>query len=203
MEPGKEKLILKFIFLGAPRSGKSCTLLRYAEDTFFDQYITTIGVDFKIKYIPNLHPEKTLCLQVWDEFRSCERFRPTPPAYYRNANAIFVFFDITDRESFEHIKSVVEKIPHTQAAYQEIYIIGNKVDLESKRAVSKEEANQFAIDHGAFKYIEMSAKDSINVIETFDEIAKSFFFRRINDPIPTPLPSSHPNGSSKSRCMIQ
>jgi len=205
-EEGKERVIIKFFFLGASRSGKSCTMTRLVENTFSENYIVTIGIDFRIKYFPGLHPTKKLCLQIWDN-RSDERFRCFPVNYHKNSDAIFVFFDITNRESFEQLGYQLEKIKHTQEHYQEIYIIGNKIDLESRREIGKEEANQFAKENGCVKYIELSARDGTNINETFDEIAKSFFLRKSIGEIPLLAPPQPPppvyNEPPKYTCIIQ
>ncbi|KAF2075695.1 hypothetical protein CYY_003009 [Polysphondylium violaceum] len=180
---------------------KSKTLLRYV-DNIFENHITTNGVDFRTKYIDYLDPKYGLTLQIWDRYRGCERFRSTPQTYYRNASAIFVLFDVTDRESFNYAKEELKGIPHTSECIHEVYIVGNKIDLESKRVISREEAIQFAQDNAA-QYYEISAKENIDVHQMFDEVGKALFYKKINDPDfsnAKPTPSAPP---PKSYCIIQ
>ncbi|KAF2075696.1 hypothetical protein CYY_003010 [Polysphondylium violaceum] len=196
----KERVIIKFMILGANHSGKSNTLIRYAEDTFQDQYIATISIDYKIKYFLDLDPKYRLCLQIWDKYVCAERFRSTPQAYYKSASAIFVLFDVTDRESFNYLKEELKGIPHTNEFVHEVYIVGNKIDLESKRVISREEAIQFAQDNAA-QYYEISAKENINVHQMFDEVGKALFYKKINDPnFTVTKPNTRP---PKPSCIIQ
>ncbi|KAF2077341.1 hypothetical protein CYY_001344 [Polysphondylium violaceum] len=198
----KERVIIKFLILGGSQSGKSKTLLRYADNIFENQHIITIGVEFRIKYIDDLDPNYRLCLQMWDKYRGCERFRSTPHTFYRNASAIFVLFDVTDRESFNYVKEELKGIPHTSECIHEVYIVGNKIDLESKRVISREEAIQFAQDNAA-KYYEISAKENINVHQMFDEVGKALFYKKINDPNFTNAKPTSSAPPPKSYCIIQ
>ncbi|KAF2075698.1 hypothetical protein CYY_003012 [Polysphondylium violaceum] len=182
----KARVFLKFIFLGDKRTGKSNTLIRYADNIFIDQYYTTIGIDFKVKYFEDLDPRYILCLQVWDTYSGCGTHRSIPQAYYKNASAYFVFFDITNRESFNLVKDEIANIPHANEFGQELYIIGNKIDLEGERVISREEGHQLAQDNSA-QYYEISAKENINVHQTFDHIAKDLFNKKIKDMGSSPI----------------
>ncbi|KAF2075694.1 hypothetical protein CYY_003007 [Polysphondylium violaceum] len=197
-----ERVMIKFLFRGGSGSGKTKTLIRYAENTFEEQDINNDGIDFKYKYIDDLDPNYRLCLQIWDKSTNSKRF--TPQAYYRNASAVFVFFDVTDRQSFNSAKEELKGIPHTNEFIHEVYIVGNKIDLESKRVISREEAIEFAQDNAA-QYYEISAKENINVHQMFDEVGKALFYKKIDDPNfaiikPKPTPSAPP---PKSSCIIQ
>ncbi|KAF2071031.1 hypothetical protein CYY_007652 [Polysphondylium violaceum] len=180
-------------------------MTRYVENTFSENYLETISVDFRIKCFEGLHSTKRLCLQIWNN-RSDERYRYFPVDYHKNSDVLFIFFDITNRESFDQLNSSLQQIHHTQEHYQEIYIVGNKIDLESKRMVGREEAKEFAQENGSI-YIEISAKDGTNIKETFDEIAKSFFLRKINDEIPlTPIKGPPPlvvSENPRNTCITQ
>ena len=52
--------------------GKSCLLLRFSDDSFTPSFITTIGIDFKIRTIEL--DGKRIKLQIWDTAGQ-ERFR--------------------------------------------------------------------------------------------------------------------------------
>ena len=87
--------------------GKSCLLLRFADDTYTGTYISTIGVDFKIRTVEL--EGKTIKLQIWDTAGQ-ERFRTITSSYYRGAHGIIVVYDVTDKESFEAVKGWLNEI---------------------------------------------------------------------------------------------
>lgn len=106
--------LFKLVLIGDSGVGKSCLLLRFADDQFTESYITTIGVDFRFKTIQVPSPQianntdgvdpgppknKTIKLQIWDTAGQ-ERFRTITSAYYRGADGIAIVYDATDRESF-------------------------------------------------------------------------------------------------------
>merc|ERR1711879_695957 len=92
--------LFKLVLIGNSGAGKSCLLLRFADDSFTDTYISTIGVDFRFRTvtIDNI----TVKLQIWDTAGQ-ERFRTITSAYYRGAHGIIVVYDITNEESFGNI----------------------------------------------------------------------------------------------------
>jgi Ras-related protein Rab-1A len=92
--------LFKVLIIGNSGVGKSCLLLRFAEDMFSDNYISTIGVDFKIRKLDL--ESKSVRLQIWDTAGQ-ERFRTSTKAYYRGCNGIVVVYDITHRESFDQV----------------------------------------------------------------------------------------------------
>merc|ERR1712006_60493 len=94
--------LFKLLLIGDSGVGKSCLLLRFADDTYTESYISTIGVDFKIRTI-NLDG-KCVKLQIWDTAGQ-ERFRTITSSYYRGAHGIIVVYDVTDRETFNNVKN--------------------------------------------------------------------------------------------------
>ena len=103
-------LQIKLLMIGDSGVGKTCLLLRYANDSFSPTFITTIGIDFKIKQI---HLDgKDIKLQIWDTAGQ-ERFRTITTSYFRGAQGILLVYDVTDRGSFENIRNWVSQIQHT------------------------------------------------------------------------------------------
>jgi len=94
--------LLKLLIIGNSGVGKSCLLFRFADDLYTENYITTIGVDFKIKTLEI--EDKSTKLQIWDTAGQ-ERFRNITASYYRGAAGIMIVYDITDLESFNAIPS--------------------------------------------------------------------------------------------------
>ena len=149
--------------------GKSCIILRYIEDTFSINLMNSIGVDFKLKNIEI--DNKKIKLQIWDTAGQ-ERFRTITTSYYKGAHAIVIVFDITDRDSFDHVKIWMQDIDKFAKQGVMRILVGNKCDLEHQRAVTKEEGNEMALKYG-IKYIETSAKDTVNIEELFVDTTKS------------------------------
>jgi Ras-related protein Rab-1A len=159
------------LLAGDVGSGRSCFLLRFTDGTFTESYISTIGIDFKIKSIKSTESNKTVKLQIWDA-AGRERFRQITSSYYRGAAGVFFMFDVTDRTSFQSVKryfddSAVYCIEHVQRI-----LVATKLDLNEKRAVSYEEAKEFAA-HLGIPYIETSAKDNMNIDEAVNVLAKN------------------------------
>jgi Ras-related protein Rab-8A len=89
--------LIKLLLIGDSGVGKSCLLLRFSDDTFTTSFITTIGIDFKIRTIEL--DNKRIKLQIWDTAGQ-ERFRTITTAYYRGAMGILLVYDVTDESSF-------------------------------------------------------------------------------------------------------
>merc|ERR1712199_136064 len=133
--------LFKLLLIGDSGVGKSCLLLRFADDTYAESYISTIGVDFKIRTIQL--DGKTIKLQIWDTAGQ-ERFRTITSSYYRGAHGIIVVYDITDADSFGNVKQWLEEIQRYACEGVNKLMVGNKCDLASKRKVEKKAAEEFA-----------------------------------------------------------
>jgi len=156
--------LFKLLLIGDSGVGKSCLLLRFADDTYTDSYISTIGVDFKIRKLDV--DGKAVKLQIWDTAGQ-EKFRTITSSYYRGAHGIIVVYDVTSRESFSHVKgwlSDIDRYAQGNIKVQKM-LVGNKSDLPN-REVTFKEAKAFA-DQLGIKFCETSAKMSDNVMEAF------------------------------------
>jgi len=152
--------LFKIVLIGDESTGKSALLLRLADDVFVDRYISTIGVDFKMKIID--YDGKAIKLQLWDTAGQ-ERFRQCTSATYRGAHGILCCYDVTSRESFDHVSNWMDQIAvHSGKPVVKI-LIGNKCDRQD-RMVAWEEGSTLAEAFDA-EFFETSAKESINVAE--------------------------------------
>jgi Ras-related protein Rab-1A len=160
--------LFKLIIIGDSGIGKSCLLNRFSEDVYTDSYISTIGVDFKIRTI---EVNGRVCkLQIWDTAGQ-ERFRTITSSYYRGAHGIILVFDITNPESFMNCEMWLTEVQRYASEQVKIILVGTKSDLTEKRKVAFADAQEFAIRHG-MEYIETSAKTAINVESAFLNLAK-------------------------------
>lgn len=147
--------------------GKSCLLLRFVEDKFNPSFITTIGIDFKIRTIES--KGKKIKLQVWDTAGQ-ERFRTITTAYYRGAMGIVLIYDVTDARTFENVENWFQTVTQHANEDAQIFLVGNKSDDEENRQVSREQGEQLASKLGV-PFLEASAKTNENVESIFYELA--------------------------------
>jgi len=155
--------LFKLLLIGDSGVGKSCLLLRFADDTYTESYISTIGVDFKIRTVEL--DGKTIKLQIWDTAGQ-ERFRAITSSYCRGAHGSIVVYDVTDVESFNNVKQWLHEIDRYASESVNKLLVGNKSDLASKRAVSFEAGKEFA-DSLGIEFVETSAKNATNVEKAF------------------------------------
>jgi len=170
--------LFKLLLIGDSGVGKSCLLLRFADDTYTESYISTIGVDFKIRTIEL--DGKTIKLQIWDTAGQ-ERFRTITSSYYRGAHGIIVVYDVTDQESFANVKQWLHEIDRYACENVNKLLVGNKSDLSSKRVVAFDTAKEFA-DNLGIEFLETSAKNADNVEQAFMTMAAQIKNRMASAP---------------------
>lgn len=169
METGKRSTChFKLVLLGEAGVGKSCLVVRFVRDDFFDYQEPTIGAAFLTQTVTL--DSTTVKFEIWDTAGQ-ERYRSLAPMYYRGAAAAVVVFDVTDESSFEGAKSWVRELQRRGDPNVVVALAGNKVDLTTKRKVDKEQAQEYAKDQNIV-YMDTSAKTGMNVKEIFVEIAK-------------------------------
>jgi len=158
----------KVLVVGNSMVGKSVLMYRFVDDTYDTSLTTTIGIDFKIKTIDL--DGKRIKLQIWDTAGQ-ERYKNLTQNYYRGAHGVMLVYDVTDKQSFEDVKTWIRSIDQNCDTSVQKILLGNKCDLEDQRVVSKESGQQLAINYG-LKFLETSSKESINVEEAFTTIAR-------------------------------
>ena len=155
--------LFKYIIVGDSGVGKSCLLLQFTDNRFEAQHDSTIGVEFGSRMV-NIE-DKVIKLQVWDTTGQ-EAFRSITRSYYRGAAGALLVYDITRRETFDHLTTWLEDARQNCSSSIVMMLIGNKSDLESRRAVTREEGEAFAREHGLI-FKETSARTAANVEEAF------------------------------------
>ncbi|XP_009108332.2 ras-related protein RABD2c [Brassica rapa] len=178
--------LFKLLLIGDSGVGKSCLLLRFADDSYLDSYISTIGVDFKIRTVEQ--DGKTIKLQIWDTAGQ-ERFRTITSSYYRGAHGIIVTYDVTDQESFNNVKQWLNEIDRYASENVNKLLVGNKCDLTSQKVVSTETAKAFADELG-IPFLETSAKNATNVEEAFMAMTAAIKTRMASQPAGGSKPST-------------
>ena len=158
------KLSLKILLIGDSQVGKTSILLNYTEHIFPEDHISTIGVEYKDKFIKR--DNYNIRLQIWDTAGQ-ERFHSITKSIYRNANGVLFIYDITNKESFNNIKNWIKDLDNIKSDDIKSIIIGNKIDLEDKRIINKSDLENLANKY-KMSFLEVSAKNNININEAFD-----------------------------------
>ena len=164
--------MFKIIIFGDGGVGKTTLIARYLTGIFKSDSLITIGVDFHVKKIEI--EGKRVSLQIWD-FAGEERFRFLLPSYVIGASGGIFLYDITRYSSFKNFDSWLEifKKGYRGENHQiPVLMVGSKLDLEYKRAVSREEAYEIAKKNNLYGYIECSAKDGQSVEDIFLEMGR-------------------------------
>lgn len=157
--------LVKLLVIGDSGVGKSCMLLRYSDDQFSASYISTIGIDFKIKTTSLLG--KKVKIQIWDTAGQ-ERFRNITSAYYRGSMGILLVYDVADAKTFHNVTNWMKQIEINALPDVNTILIGNKCDVEEEqREVTFEQGEKLATEHGV-RFMETSARTNINVTEAFE-----------------------------------
>ena len=163
LKPKKEIPKFKIIFLGDQGTGKSCILNRFVDDKFDENYQATVGLDFQSKNVKIDNQDIHLLLY---DTAGQEKFRSLIPMYTRDANIIMLVYDITRKESFNNIPIWIKDL--TNVKFEEVIfvLIGNKIDLNDKREVNKEEGEKYSEENNMI-FEEVSAKTGENFPELF------------------------------------
>ena len=173
--------LIKLLLIGDSAVGKSAILTRFADDSFTQSFISTVGIDFKIRHMTV--DGKRMKLQIWDTAGQ-ERFKTITTAYYRGAMGILLVYDVTNETTFANINTWMSAIRQHASDSVNKVLLGNKADtsgpLVQKRAVTTARGQALAEQHGIL-FFETSAKNGINIEEAFSTIARDIK-KRLLDP---------------------
>ncbi|KAI5618386.1 RAB3D, member RAS oncogene family, a, partial [Silurus asotus] len=184
--------MFKLLIIGNSSVGKTSFLFRYADDSFTPAFVSTVGIDFKVKTV--YRNEKRIKLQIWvsgnngmhslspgqyhpysealwwqNHTVGQERYRTITTAYYRGAMGFLLMYDITNQESFYAVQDWATQIKTYSWDNAQVILVGNKCDLEDDRLVATEDGQRLANELG-FQFFEASAKDNINVKQVFERL---------------------------------
>ncbi|VVB09807.1 unnamed protein product [Arabis nemorensis] len=168
---GKVDYVFKVVLIGDSAVGKSQLLARFARDEFSMDSKATIGVEFQTRTL--VIEQKSVKAQIWDTAGQ-ERYRAVTSAYYRGAVGAMLVYDMTKRETFDHIPRWLEELRAHADKNIVIILIGNKSDLEDQRAIPTEDAKEFAEKEGLF-FLETSALNATNVENSFNTLMTEIF----------------------------
>ncbi|XP_068559837.1 ras-related protein Rab-3C isoform X1 [Cebidichthys violaceus] len=158
--------MFKLLIIGNSSVGKTSFLFRYADDAFTSAFVSTVGIDFKVKTV--YKNDKRIKLQIWDTAGQ-ERYRTITTAYYRGAMGFILMYDITNEESFGAVQDWSTQIKTYSWDNAQVVLAGNKCDMEEERVVSVDSGRLLAEQLG-FEFFETSAKDNVNVKQTFERL---------------------------------
>ena len=149
---------LKYIITGS-NAGKSSIVNRYITGIFRNQELLTISYDFEAKSV--IINDKVYRIQIWD-LCGQEQFKSITKIYNKGAACILIAYDITNKETFNNLDSLINDIKEYSHKTAYVVLVGNRADLEDKRQVSFEEGKKFADKYG-FDFYETSAKTGQNI----------------------------------------
>ena len=159
----EEPPLYKILLLGDSTVGKTCFLLRYTDDTFLDLHMATIGLDYRLKTMI-LDDQKMVKVQLWDTAGQ-DKFRAITRNYYKGARGIILIYDVTNIKSYENIKKWINEIKEEISENITIVLIGNKIDNENQRKISREQGEKLANDYNV-TFFETSAKTGQGINES-------------------------------------
>ena len=150
---------INIMTLGNTAVGKTSFIIKYTEDTFQEVYLSTIGIDFKVKTVTI--KDKQYKLFFYDTTGQ-ERFRALSFNIIKNAHGIILMYDITNKSSFNSIPEWIKNIKESKGEDFPMILCGNKIDKENERKVSREESEELVNEYN-IDFFEISNKEGINI----------------------------------------
>ncbi|XP_046577644.1 ras-related protein Rab-37-like isoform X6 [Haliotis rubra] len=170
---------LQVMLIGDSGVGKTCLLVRFKDGTFLSgSFISTVGIDFRNKVV-DVEGTKVK-LQIWDTAGQ-ERFRSITHAYYRDAHALLLLYDVTNKASFDNIRAWLAEINEYAQEDVVIMLLGNKADIAGERVIRREDGERLAKEYGV-AFMETSAKTGMNVELAFMAVARDLKMKKTRRP---------------------
>ena len=185
----KKKFEARIITLGDSAVGKTSLILRYSDNYFSSLYLSTAGIDSKIKIIKLENGEDIKV--VLTDTAGQERYRNIASNYIKKADGILLVYNITDKDTFEGVKVWIKSIKEESGDSRPIILLGNKSDLNDKRMIKKEVGEDFAENEG-IKFYETSCKTGENVEKAINDLVKQIYEKS----------HSNPNGKDNNNFQI-
>ena len=170
----KLDLQYKLLFLGDTSVGKTSLLIRYIDNKYDGESLPTVGVDVRYKYVTL--ENKKIRVDIWDTAGQ-ERFKNITKNYFRGAHGIILVFDITNKATFDVLKTWFITAQNTVPPETEMIVVGNKIDLEDKRVINFESLKEFGIKH-KIDVFETSAKTGEGVEEIFTYLINKLYINK-------------------------
>ncbi|GAB0091737.1 ras-related protein Rab-26 [Sergentomyia squamirostris] len=168
-------IFCKVMLLGDSGVGKTCFLVRFRDGTFLSgNFISTVGIDFRNKIVTV--DQVRVKLQIWDTAGQ-ERFRSVTHAYYRDAHALLLLYDVTNKVTFDNTRAWLVEIREYAQEDVVIMLLGNKADCGAEREVRKEDGERLAREYNV-GFLETSAKTGLNVDLAFLAVARQLKSRK-------------------------
>ena len=165
-------LSFKVIVIGDSGVGKSCLTNKATNNIFEENYNATVGFEF---FTLNLKMfNKIIKLQIWDTCGQ-ELYRSLITNFYRNSSLAIIVYAINSEPSFESIDMWLKELRTHSNPDAKVFLIGNKIDLEKERKITKEKGEKFKELNNLDLFMEASAKSGINAQNIFVQAAKLLY----------------------------
>ncbi|XP_045130606.1 ras-related protein Rab-37-like [Portunus trituberculatus] len=169
----------KVMLIGDSCVGKTCLLTRFKDGAFLSgTFISTVGIDFRNKVV-TVDGSKVK-LQIWDTAGQ-ERFRSVTHAYYRDAHALLLLYDVMNKNSYDNTRAWLAEVHEYAQDDVVIMLIGNKCDVNGDRVVRREDGERLAREYNV-AFMETSAKTGLNVDLAFLAVARQLKARKSTNP---------------------
>ena len=170
---------IQLIMIGESSVGKTSLINRYTKNIFNTNHLETTGIEFNSR--EEKINNKIIRVKIWDTAGQ-EIFHSLTKNFYRKADGIIIVYDVTNKDSFDKIHDWVKSVHDNIDTYREIHmlIVGNKIDLEESRQVSKEEGEKIC-KYFDIPYFEASAKNAEGVRNFMMKIIKDIVNNKVND----------------------
>ena len=210
-EPSNQDISFKVIIVGDSGVGKSCLTMKAIKNIFSEGHNATVGFDF-FTFCTTINEDTSCKLQIWDTCGQ-EAYKSLITSFYRNTSLAMMVYSIDDLNSFNNIKSWHRDLKLQSSPNVKTFLIGNKCDLEERREVKTELAEELKKEEGFDFFIETSAKTGFNAENVFIEAVKELYVdymsyneasSMITSPmnvsaLPIPRPSYHPPVEEKKK----